>query len=112
MIDQTQGAICLGPKRNLQGYYAFLSLCTGRNTTHSQFTELTTPPRVTRRVIGTVVGSVLVYHGLLHSIEVFEHQARLFFFVHGRAYYPSGDAWGCGKFCELTVGGIPPGAER
>ena len=55
MIDQTQGAICLGPKRNLQGYYAFLSLCTGRNTTHSQFTELTTPPRVTRRVIGTAM---------------------------------------------------------
>ena len=38
MVDQTQGAICLGPTGNLQGSYAFLLLHTGRNITQSQFT--------------------------------------------------------------------------
>ena len=51
MIDWTQGAICLVPTGNLQGYYAFLSLRTGRKITCSQFTELTTPQCVTQRVI-------------------------------------------------------------
>ena len=37
MIDPTQGAICLGPTGNLQGYYAFLYLRTGRKITCNQF---------------------------------------------------------------------------
>ena len=37
MIDRNQGAICLGPTGNLQGYYAFLYLLTGRKITCNQF---------------------------------------------------------------------------
>ena len=51
IIDKTQGSICLGPKGNLQGTYALLFLCTRRNMTLSQFTELPTPPRITQQFI-------------------------------------------------------------
>ena len=37
-IDWTQGVVCLGPTRNLQGSYTFLSLRSGRNITCSWFT--------------------------------------------------------------------------
>ena len=55
MVDHTQGAICLGPTRNLQGFYAFLSLCTGRKIKRSQFTELPTPPHVTQWIIAMTI---------------------------------------------------------
>ena len=48
IIDQTHGVICLGPTGNIQGSYAFLTLCTRSKITRSQFIELTTPQRVTR----------------------------------------------------------------
>ena len=51
MIARNQGSICLGPTGNLQGSYAFLLIRTERNITLSQFTEIPTPPRVTKRVI-------------------------------------------------------------
>ena len=55
MVDRSQGAICLGSTVNLQGSYEFLSLRTGRNITHSQFTEMLITPRVTRLVIAIVM---------------------------------------------------------
>ena len=51
LVHRTQGAIYIGPTGNLQGSYALLSLRTGMNITQSQFTELPTPPPVTRRLI-------------------------------------------------------------
>ena len=55
MVDRSQGAIYLGSTVNLQGSYEFLSLRTGRNITHSQFTEMLITPRVTRLVIAIVM---------------------------------------------------------
>eukprot|EP00957_Ditylum_brightwellii_P176820 13468791-Ditylum_brightwellii.AAC.1 len=40
MIEQTTGAICLGPIGNLQGGYRFLNLNTGRCINRKQHTSL------------------------------------------------------------------------
>ena len=40
------GAICLGPKGNLQGSYKFLNLWTGKMISHHEFTPLPMPQEV------------------------------------------------------------------
>ena len=44
------GAICLGPKGNLQGSYKFVNLRTGKMISHHDFTPLPMPQEVIDRV--------------------------------------------------------------
>jgi hypothetical protein len=50
MYERTRGAICLGPSANFQGSYKFLCLRTGKNIVRKQFTELSMPDSVIKRV--------------------------------------------------------------
>ena len=48
IIDQTQGEVYLGPTGKLQVNHDFMLPRTGSKITYTHFTELPTPPRVTR----------------------------------------------------------------
>jgi hypothetical protein len=50
MEPRTSWAICLGPMRNMQGSYKFLSLTTGKKVTQRKFTEMPMTNSVIRRI--------------------------------------------------------------
>ena len=50
MKPRTIGAICLGPKGNIQGGYNFMSLVTGEKINRRQWTALPVPAEVIEQV--------------------------------------------------------------